>query len=41
MIEHYKNIVKEYGIDGKLDCKWIYGLALINEKGEEHTYTWK
>lgn len=40
MIEHYKNIVKEYGIDGKLDCKWIYGLALINEKGEEHTYTW-
>lgn len=40
MIEHYTNIVKEYGISGKLDCKWVYGLALVNEKGEEYTYTW-
>lgn len=40
MIEHYINLVKNYGIDGKLNCKWIYGLTLINEKGEENTYTW-
>lgn len=40
MIEHYLNLVKEYGIDGKLNSKWIYGLAAINENGEESTYTW-
>ena len=40
MIEHYIDLVKKYGIDGKLDCKWIYGLAVINENGEESTYTW-
>lgn len=40
MIEHYLNLVKEYGIDGKLNSKWIYGLAAINENGEENTYTW-
>ena len=40
MIEHYLNLVKEYGIDGKLNSKWIYGLAVINENGGESTYTW-
>lgn len=40
MLEHYINLVKEYGVDGKLNAKWIYGLAVINEKGEENTYTW-
>lgn len=40
MIEHYINLVKNYGINGKLNCKWVYGLALINEKGEENTYSW-
>lgn len=40
MLEHYTNLVKQYGINGKLDSKWIYGLAVINEKGEESTYTW-
>ena len=39
MIEHYTNLVKEYGINGRINCKWIYGLAVINEKGEEATYT--
>ena len=24
MIKHYKNLVREYGIDGKLNCKWVY-----------------
>lgn len=40
MIEYYTNLVKEHGIDGKLDCKWVYGLAVINQNGEESTYTW-
>lgn len=40
MIEHYTNLVKQYGVDGKLNCKWIYGLAVINEKGELDTYSW-
>lgn len=41
MIEHYTNLVKKYGVDGKLNCKYVYGLAVINEKGEEYTYTWE
>ena len=40
MIEHYTNLVKEYGENGRLDCKWVYGLAVINENGKENTYTW-
>lgn len=31
MIEHYTNLVKKYGINGRINCKWIYGLAVINE----------
>ena len=41
MIEHYTSLVSQYGVDGRLDCKWVYGLAVINEKGEEATYTWE
>jgi len=40
MIEYYTNLVKRYGVDGKINCKWIYGLALIDENGNENTYTW-
>ena len=40
MIKHYINLVKEYGKNGKLNCKWIYGLVVINEEGEENTYSW-
>lgn len=40
MIEHYTNLVKKYGTNGKLNCKWVYGLAVINELGREYTYTW-
>jgi inosine/xanthosine triphosphate pyrophosphatase family protein len=39
MIEHYSNLVKEYGVDGKLTCRWVYGMAVINN-GKETTYTW-
>lgn len=40
MLKYYTNLVKEYGKDGIINCKWIYGLAVIDEKGEEATYTW-
>lgn len=40
MIEHYISLVNNYGKEGKLNCKWVYGLALINENGEESTYSW-
>lgn len=39
-IDYYTSLVKEYGKGGKINCKWVYGLAVINEKGEEATYTW-
>lgn len=39
MIEYYTNLVKEYGTNGKLTCKWVYGIAIINN-GKESTYTW-
>ena len=39
MIKHYSNLVKNYGVDGKIVARWVYGLAIINGKKEE-TYTW-
>lgn len=39
MIKHYSNLVKEYGVDGAIVARWVYGLAIINE-GTEVTYTW-
>ena len=39
MIEHYISLVKKYGTDGKLTCRWVYGIAVINN-GKENTYTW-
>ena len=39
MIEHYTNLVKEYGTNGKLTCRWVYGMAVINNE-KESTYTW-
>ena len=39
MLEHYINLVKEFGTDGKLTCRWVYGMAVINN-GKETTYTW-
>ena len=40
MIEHYTSLVKKYGENGKLNCKWVYGMAVINEYGDENTYSW-
>lgn len=39
MLEHYTSLVHQYGVDGKIIARWVYGLALIKE-GEEFTYTW-
>lgn len=39
MIEYYANLAHQYGKDGKLDCHWVYGMALFNE-GKVSTYTW-
>ena len=38
-LEYYINLVKEYGTDGKITCRWVYGMAVINN-GVESTYTW-
>ena len=39
MIEHYSNLVRNYGNNGKIVARWIYGMAIINGK-KEVTYTW-
>ena len=39
MIEHYTSLVKQFGTDGKLTCRWVYGMAII-VNGKESTYTW-
>lgn len=39
MIEYYANLAHEYGEDGKLTCRWVYGIAVISN-GVEATYTW-
>lgn len=39
MIEYYTNLVKKYGKDGKLTCRWVYGMAVI-ANNKENTYTW-
>ncbi|MEG0021674.1 MAG: non-canonical purine NTP pyrophosphatase [Bacilli bacterium] len=40
MLDYYTDLVKKYGNNGRINCKWVYGLALINKNGEEFTYTW-
>lgn len=39
MIEYYSNLAKVYGEKGRLTCRWVYGIAIINN-GYEYTYTW-
>lgn len=41
MIEYYTNLVKQYGNNGILNAKWVYGIVVINDKGEEYEYTWE
>lgn len=40
MIEHYVGLVKQYGNNGILNSKWIYGMVVIDENGNESTYSW-
>lgn len=40
MIEHYVGLVKQYGKNGILNSKWIYGMVVIDENGNESTYSW-
>ena len=37
MIEHYTNLVKEYGKDGKLDTKWVLGMVVVKD-GKVYTH---
>lgn len=39
MIEYYSNLAHVYGENGKLTCRWVYGIAVINND-KESTYTW-
>lgn len=39
MINYYSSLAHTYGKNGKLTCRWIYGMALINN-GSEKTFTW-
>ena len=39
MIKYYTNLAHTYGKDGKLTCKWVYGIAVINHNTES-TYSW-
>lgn len=39
MIAHYSSLAHQYGTDGSLKAKWVYGLVIIN-KDQENTYTW-
>ena len=39
MLEYYSNLAHTYGDDGKLTCRWVYGVAVICN-GAEKTYTW-
>ena len=39
MIEYYSNLAHEYGKEGKLTTRWVYGIAVVNN-GDEATYTW-
>ena len=40
MIEYYSNLAHTYGKNGRLTCRWVYGIAVIN-KDKESTYTWR
>lgn len=39
MIEHYSSLARNYGENGKITARWIYGMAAICD-GKESTYTW-
>lgn len=39
MIKYYSDLANTYGENGKLTCRWVYGIAVISND-KESTYTW-
>ena len=39
MIKYYSQLAHDYGENGKLTCRWVYGIVVINN-GIESTYSW-
>lgn len=39
MIKYYSNLARTYGDNGRLTCRWVYGMAIVNN-GSEKVYTW-
>ena len=39
MIEYYSSLAHSYGKNGRLTCRWVYGIVVINN-GIESTYSW-
>lgn len=39
MIEYYSKLASDYGTNGKINARWVYGMALINNN-QEYTYKW-
>lgn len=39
MIEYYSSLAHQYGKNGKLVSRWVYGMAVINNN-EVSTYSW-
>lgn len=31
MIKYYSNLARTYGKNGRLTCRWVYGIAVINQ----------
>ena len=38
MIKHYSNLVKQYGTNGRITARWIYGLAIIKDRKGIYIY---
>lgn len=38
MIEYYSNLVKQYGTNGRITARWIYGLAIIKDRKRIYIY---
>ena len=38
MIEYYSDLVKQYGTNGRITARWIYGLAIIKDRKRIYIY---
>lgn len=39
VVKYYTDLIRQYGKNGKLTCKWVFGLAVIFNE-QENTYSW-